>query len=89
MTDRVDSEEFAATMRGLAGHYGDRLDDGERRFVASAAGAGEWVEALEQLAAGLGRQSAAITAEERKELVELFRASGADLTVLDGVTVRS
>lgn len=89
MTDRVDSEQFAAIMRRLADRYGDRLDHGERRFVASATGAGEWVEALEQLAAGLARKSATITSDEQKELVELFGASGADLTVLDGVTVQS
>lgn len=89
MTERLDTQQFAATMRGLADRYSDRIDDGERRFVASAAGAGEWAEALEQLAAGLARQSATITAVERKELVGLFHATGADLTVLDTVTVET
>lgn len=87
MTGRVDTQEFAATMRGLADRYGDRIDDGERRFVASATGAGEWVEALEQLAAGLARAAATITPVERNDLAELFEIAGADLAVLDDVTV--
>lgn len=88
MTGRVDTEEFASAMRGLTDRYGDRIDDGERRFVVSATGAGEWVEALEQLAAGLARASATITTVERRDLVELFEVAGADLAVLDDVIVR-
>lgn len=85
--ERVDSEEFAEVMRGLADRYGDRVSDGERRFVASAAGAGEWIEALEQLAAGLARTSATITRAERGELAGLFSAADADISLLDDVPV--
>lgn len=87
MTDTTDAA-FIDAVRGLADRFGERLSDTDKRWVASAADAGEWTEALEQLAAGLVHRSADITTAERDELAALFQAARADLDVLDEVSLR-
>jgi hypothetical protein len=57
--------------------------------VKSAADAGEWAEALEQLAAGLVHSSATVTRTERRALADLFAAAQADVEVLDEVVVQA
>jgi hypothetical protein len=85
MTDTT-SGTFIEAVRALPNRFADRLSDTDRRWVESAAEAGEWTEALEQLAAGFVHREATITTVERKELVGLFQTAHADIGVLDEVT---
>lgn len=81
------SGEFIEAVRGLADRFAGRLSNTDAGWVRSAAEAGEWAEALEQLAAGFVHAETSITTAERDELAGLFQTASADLEVLDEVRI--
>jgi hypothetical protein len=75
---RTESQKLAETMRRLPGHYADRIASRALRRITSAAAAGQWERAVDQLITALRFGSAPVTAGERDELHAVLQA-------LDGV----
>lgn len=84
----TDSPEFHDAIDQVPDRFAERLDAEGLDVVRDALEAGEWAYALEELAARLVHAGATITRVERHQLAELFRASNADLAVLDEVKRR-
>lgn len=78
-------EEFMDAVEALPGRYASRIDADGQRLVNSAIGAGEWGEALSELAARLHLAGSAVTKAERDELRSLFEMAGLNIGQVDAL----
>jgi len=71
---RHEQRELAATMRRLPGRFADRLSACALEQVTSAAAAGRWAEAVDDLITALHARAEAVTDQERVELRAVLEA---------------
>lgn len=85
----MDDRELANRVVALPDRFADRLDERGLRFARSAAGAGEWGEAVDLIVAGLVKTAAPVTVAERDDLLHLVEAMQLKTTdPLDNLTVQ-
>lgn len=80
-------EKFMDAVEALPGRYASRIDADGQRLVSSAIGAGEWREALSELAARLYLAGSSVTKAERDDLRGLFETAGLETTAVDALIV--
>jgi len=71
---REEQRELAEAMRGLPGCFADRLSARAVEEVRSAAAAGRWEQAVDELIIALHARAEAITDQERGELCAVLAA---------------
>jgi hypothetical protein len=84
----VDDNEMMDRVNALPDRFAGRLDPATFGQVRSAARAGEWGEAVDNLIAGLAETRAVVTAAERDELRALLAAMGLPTDLTDGLNVQ-
>lgn len=84
---RAIDENFMDAVEALPARYESRIDADGKRLVKSAIGAGEWREALSELAARLYLAGSSVTKAERDDLRGLFETAGLDSKAVDALTV--
>lgn len=72
----MDESEILERAAELPGHYADRLSEAAFWSVQRMCGGGEYGEMTIELAASLAASGAAVTAQERDELLALLSAMG-------------
>jgi len=75
-------------VNALPDRFAGRLEPATFSQVRSAARAGEWGEAVDNLIAGLAETRAVVTAAERDELRALLAAMGLPTDLTDGLNVQ-
>jgi hypothetical protein len=84
----VNDNEMMDRVNALPGRFAGRLEPATFNQVRSAARAGEWGEAVDNLIAGLAETRAAVTTAERDELRTLLDAMGLPTELLNGLNVQ-
>jgi hypothetical protein len=84
----VDDNEMMDRVNALPNRFAGRLEPATFNQVRSAARAGEWGEAVDNLIAGLAETRAVVTAAERHELRALLAAMGLPTDLTDGLNVQ-
>jgi hypothetical protein len=84
----VDDNEMMDRVNALPNQFAGRLEPATFNQVRSAARAGEWGEAVDNLIAGLAETRAVVTAAERHELRALLAAMGLPTDLTDGLNVQ-
>jgi hypothetical protein len=80
--------ELAQAMRHLPGRYTDRLGPRTLQRVTSAAAAGQFEKAVEQLIRSLRARAEPVTADERDELRAVLEAMNMPDDRIDGLAVQ-
>ena len=75
-------------VNALPDRFAGRLEPATFNQVRSAARAGEWGEAVDNLIAGLAETRAVVTAAERDELRALLAAMGLPADLADGLNIQ-
>ena len=84
----MDDNEMMDRVNALPDRFAGRLEPATFNQVRSAARAGEWGEAVDNLIAGLAETRAVVTAAERDELSSLLAAMGLPTDLTDGLNVQ-
>jgi hypothetical protein len=85
----VDDNEMMDRVNALPDRFAGRLERATFNQVRSAARAGEWGEAVDNLIAGLAETRAVMTTAERDELRTLLQAMGLPTDLTDGLNVQA
>jgi hypothetical protein len=85
----VDDNEMMDRVNALPDRFAGRLEHATFNQVRSAARAGEWGEAVDNLIAGLAETRAVVTTAERDELRTLLQAMGLPTDLTDGLNVQA
>jgi hypothetical protein len=83
-----EQRELAATMRGLSSRFADRLSAGVLERITSAAAAGRWEEAVDELVTALYARAETLTAAEGEELGAVVAALNMPGELLTGLLIR-
>jgi hypothetical protein len=84
----VNDNEMMDRVNALPDRFAARLEPATFNQVRSAARAGEWGEAVDNLIAGLAETQAAVTAAERDELRSLLDVMGLPTGLTDGLNLQ-
>jgi thioredoxin-like negative regulator of GroEL len=84
----MNENEMMDRVNALPDRFAARLEPATFKQVRSAARAGEWGEAVDNLIAGLAETQAAVTTAERDELCALLDAMGLPTDITDGLTLQ-
>ena len=84
----MDDNEMMDRVNALPDRFASRLERATFNQVRSAARAGEWGEAVDNLIAGLAETRAVVTVAERDELRTLLDAMGLPTDPTDGLNVQ-
>jgi hypothetical protein len=84
----VNDNEMLDRVNALPDHFAARLEPSTFSQVRSAARAGEWGEAVDNLIAGLAETRAAVTPAERDELRSLLDAMDLPTDLTDALNVQ-
>ena len=84
----MNETEMAERVNALPDRYAERIELATFSQVRSAARAGEWGEAVDNLIAGLAETRAEVTRAERDELCSLLDAMGLPTGITEGLNVQ-
>jgi len=84
----VSEHEMMDRVNALPDRFAARLEPATFNQVRSAARAGEWGEAVDNLIAGLVETQAAVTTAERDELCSLLGTMGLPTDITKGLNIQ-